>query len=68
MALYGSNGTTSDELKFLKDEYIIVTNWNIGDGYAYGYKRDDPQKKGKFPSPLVRKCLRRIKLFFFFIL
>jgi len=34
-----------------------VTNWNIGEGYAFDYKRDDPQIRGKFPSPLVRKCL-----------
>jgi len=48
-------GTTSDELTFNKGEYIIVTNWDVGDEYAYGYKRNDSQQKGKFPSPLVCK-------------
>jgi len=55
VVIYSFNGTTSDELNIRKDEYIIVTNWNVGDGYAFGYKRDDPQKKGKFPLPSVRK-------------
>jgi len=56
VVLYDFNGTNSDELILHKDDYLIVTNWNIGDGWAFGYKRNDPQKKGKFPYPLVRKC------------
>jgi len=55
VVLYGHNGITSDELNILKGEYLIVTNWDVGDGYAFGYKINDPQKKGKFPFPLVRK-------------
>ena len=49
------NRITSDELNINKNEYLIVTNWNVGDRYAYGYKINDPHQKGKFPSPLVRK-------------
>jgi len=66
VVLYSVNGTTPDELNIRKDEYIIVTNWNVGNGYAYGYKRNDPQKKGKFPLPLVRKCTEKEGIFFFF--
>jgi len=44
-----------------KNEYLIVTNWNVDDGYSAGYKRNDPQKKGKFPTPLVRKCSEKNK-------
>jgi len=54
--LYYFMGNTSDELNLHKDEYLIVTNWNVGNGFAFGYKRNDPEKKGIFPSPLVRKC------------
>jgi len=25
-------------LSLNKGEYLIVTYWNVGDGYAYGYK------------------------------
>ena len=42
-----------------------MTNWNVGDEYVYGYKRDDPQQKGKFPSPLVRKISENKGLIFF---
>jgi len=55
IVLFKHVGNTSNELTIDKNEYLIVTNWDIGDGYAYGYKRNDPQQKGKFPSPLVRK-------------
>jgi len=55
IVLFSYIGINTDELTLNKNEYLIVTNWNVGDGFAYGYKRDDPQQKGKFPSPLVRK-------------
>jgi len=55
VVLFSHNGTNSDELILNRGEYLIVTNWNAGDGYVYGYKENDPQQKGKFPSPLVRK-------------
>jgi len=57
---------TLDELSFSKGEYLIVTNWNVGNGYAYGYKRNDSQQKGKFPSPLVRKISENKGLIFFY--
>jgi len=72
VVLYNYNGTTSDELTLYKNEYIMLTNWNADDGYSFGYKRNDPQKKGKYPTPLVRKCSGKNKglfliYFFFFI-
>jgi len=45
----------------------MVTNWDVGDGYAFGYKRNNPKKKGKFPTLLVQKCLENKGLFAFFI-
>jgi len=69
VVLFSYNRITSDELTINKNEYITVTNWNVGDGYAYGYKRNDPQQKGKFPSPLVRKISENNgMIFFIFIL
>jgi len=56
VVLYNFSGTNSKELTIQKDEYLIVTDWNVKNGWASGYKRDDPQKKGIFPYPLVRKC------------
>jgi len=66
LALFNHNGTSSDEISFHKNEYIIVINWNVGDGYAFGYNTNNPKKKGKFPSPLVRKYSENNSLFYFF--
>jgi len=57
VVLYDFNGFNTDELNLHKDEYIVVTNWTIKEGWAYGYKKNDPHKKGIFPAPLVRKGL-----------
>ena len=57
LALYDFNGNTSEELSINKNECIIVTNWNIKNGWAYGYKMNDSQKRGVFPVVLVRKCI-----------
>jgi len=56
IVLYDFNGSLTNELSFKKSEYLIVTNWNIKNGWAFGYKRDDPQIKGMFPSALIQKC------------
>jgi len=65
VVLYSINGTAPDELNIRENEYLIVTNWNIDNGYAYGYKKNDPQNKGKFPLPLVRKCTEKEGIFFY---
>jgi len=64
VVLYDFNGFNTNELNIRKNEYIIVTNWNIKEGWAYGYKNDDPQKKGIFPVPLVSKGLILIIFYF----
>ena len=67
IVLYNHNGISSEKLTLYKNEYLIVTNWNDDDGYAFGYKRNDPQQKGRFPTPLVRKYSENNKgLFLFF--
>ena len=69
MVLYNFIANTSDELTLYKNEFLILTNWNVDDGYSSGYKRNDPQKKEKFPTPSVRKCFEKNKgLFIFFFL
>jgi len=40
--------------------------WQWINGYAYGYKRNDPQQKGKFPLPLVRKISENKGSIFFY--
>ena len=67
VVLYDFNGSHTNELSFKKSEYLIVTNWYIKDGWAFGYKRDDPQQKGMFPSVLVQKCNSDNKSMFFCI-
>jgi len=64
VVLFSYNRITSDELDINKNEYLIVTNWNVGDEYVYGYKRNNPQQKGKFPSSLVRKISENTGFFF----
>jgi len=36
IVLYDFNGINSDELSFHKDDFLIVTNWNIKNGWASG--------------------------------
>lgn len=55
IVLYDFNGSNSNELSIRKDEILIVTNWNIKDGWATGYKKHNPYEQGIFPSALVRK-------------
>jgi len=66
IVLYDHIGTAMDELNLQKDERLIVINWDIGNGYAFGYKINNPQKQGKFPFPLVRKYSRNKGSFSFF--
>jgi len=75
IGIYDFNGRNSNELTFHKDEYLIVTNWNIRDGWATGYKRSNPFEQGNFPTILIRKCSESgigiyrnyfIYIFFFF--
>ncbi len=55
IVLYDFNGTNSDELTIHKDDILIVTNWYIKNGWTLGYKRNNPNEKGIFPSVLVRQ-------------
>jgi len=54
------NGDETNQLSMKKNEYIIIEDWNIKEGWIYGYKRDDPHKRGIFPSSLVKKGLFQI--------
>jgi len=54
IALYDYNGVQPEELSIRVNEYIVVTDWNKN-GFAYGYKRDNPQEKGAFPPNYVSK-------------
>jgi len=62
VVLYDFTGTNCDELIFNKDDFLFVTNWNIRDGWATGYKRNNPQKKRNFLSALIRKYFENLKI------
>jgi len=68
VVLFKHTRNTSDELSLNKGENLIVMNWNVGDEYSYGYKRNNPQQKEKFPSPLVCKISENKGFFFFKLL
>jgi len=48
IGLYDFNGSLINELSFKKSEYLIVNNWNIKEGWASGYKRDNQKKRECF--------------------
>jgi len=54
-AIYDFKGNTPDELDFKKDEYLRVLDWNIKDGWVYGYINGNRQKKGIFPKLFIRR-------------
>ncbi|OUM61126.1 hypothetical protein PIROE2DRAFT_62713 [Piromyces sp. E2] len=39
-----------DELNLTKGDILIITNWEICEGWAKGYNKNDPSKKGIFPK------------------
>jgi len=53
-------GTNSEELTLYKNDFLIVTNWSIKEGWATGYKINNPFEKGDFPSTSVRKYFENI--------
>jgi hypothetical protein len=61
IVLYNYNSTKKDELELRRKEFIIVTNWDVEEGWASGYKKDDPLQVGNFPKDYVRKCSNKIK-------
>jgi hypothetical protein len=61
IVLYNFISSKKDELEIYRKEFIMVTDWNIEEGWAYGYKKDDPQKKGSFPNSYVKKCSNKMK-------
>jgi len=61
VALYDFNGTNAGELSFHKNDILIITNWNIKEGWAIGYKRNDSYKQGIFPSILVHQYFKNME-------
>lgn len=39
-----------------KDEYIVITDWKVKDGWISSYKKDKPTENGIFPLALIKKC------------
>jgi hypothetical protein len=55
IVLYDFKGSNPDEIDIYKDEYLRVTNWDIGEGWVFGYKSGDKQKEGSFPKAYVQR-------------
>jgi len=55
LVLYDYNSILPGELTIRKNEYLVVTDWNVKEGWAYGYKKNNPNEKGIFLIPLISK-------------
>jgi len=55
IVLYDFTGSNPDEIDIKKDEYLRVTNWDIGEGWVYGYQSGNKQKEGSFPKAYVKR-------------
>lgn len=53
IALYDFKSSTSDEMDITKGEYIRILDWNIRDGWVYGYKCDNENQSGSFPKSFI---------------
>ena len=43
-----------NHLDFEKDEFLIVTNWNYGNGWVEGHRKDNEEEKGIFLKELIK--------------
>ncbi|ORX77312.1 hypothetical protein BCR32DRAFT_270732 [Anaeromyces robustus] len=55
IVLYDFKGSNPDEIDIYKDEYLRVTNWDIGEGWVFGYQSGNKQKEGSFPKAYVKR-------------
>jgi hypothetical protein len=55
IALYDFNGNEEEELNIKKGDHLIILDWNVKDGWVYGYIYDNNEKKGIIPKLFVRK-------------
>jgi len=56
LSLYNFEGINSDELNVKRGDYLIVTNWNVKEGWVYGHQIYNSEKKGLFPKIFITKC------------
>jgi len=55
-AIYNFNGNDQNELDLYMDESLKVVEWNVKEGWSYGYHIIGNNKiEGLFPSALVSK-------------
>ncbi|OUM65739.1 hypothetical protein PIROE2DRAFT_7153 [Piromyces sp. E2] len=55
---YEFNSTNPKELSLKKGEQVYVLHWYIRDGWSYGFKKNNPQERGRFPRFIVNKYLQ----------
>eukprot|EP00833_Pecoramyces_ruminatium_P009940 jgi/Orpsp1_1/1183972/evm.model.c7180000087442.1 len=55
IALFDFISNNKEELSFQKGDKLRVIDWNIKEGWAFGYKCGFSSIKGKFPNTFVKK-------------
>ena len=49
------DGESHEHLNFIKNEFLIVTNWSYEKkGWVYGHRKDNEEEKGIFPELFIR--------------
>jgi hypothetical protein len=56
ISLYDFKGNNPHQLDISKNEKLKVVDWNVKDGWLYGYSVGNSQNKGFFPKLFVRRC------------
>jgi len=47
-------GEEYNHLDIVKNEFLIVTDWNYEDGWVYGHRKDKEEEKGIFPKVFIK--------------
>jgi len=54
IAINNFEGERYDHLDIEKDEFLIVTDWNLEEkGWVYGHRKDNKNEKGIFPEVFI---------------
>jgi len=57
VVLYDFKSSSPKDLSISKGEHIIVTDWIFEDGWAFGYKKSNPEEYGKIPKQFIKKYI-----------
>jgi len=72
ISLYDFKGIKKEELDIHQNDFLRVTDWNVKEGWVYGYKSGCMEKKGLFPKVFITlfnekgKQISYIQIYFIF--